>query len=153
MPTSPQLDGAVAVTAPLIGTVVSVLVAEGDGVRAGQAVVVLESMKMEHLVEAEVAGVVAALTVGPGDTVEIDQPLLWLSEGDVDHETEAVADEIDLDHIRPDLADVQARHAKTMDAARPDAIERHHHVGHRSTRENVDDLCDPGTFVEYGALM
>jgi acetyl-CoA carboxylase carboxyltransferase component len=153
MATSPQLDGAVAVTAPLIGTVVSFLVAEGDAVRARQAVVVLESMKMEHLVEAEVTGVVAGLAVGPGDTVEVDQPLLWLTEGEIEHRADEVVDEIDLDHIRADLADVQARHFKTMDAARPDAIERHHRVGHRSTRENVDDLCDPGTFVEYGSLM
>ena len=153
MPTSPQLDGAVAVTAPLIGTVVSVLVAEGDGVRAGQAVVILESMKMEHLVAAEVTGVVTALAAGPGDTVEVDQPLLWLTEGDIAHAAEDVADEVDLDRIRPDLADVLARQAKTLDPARPEAIAKHHAVGHRSARENVDDLCDPGTFVEYGSLM
>jgi acetyl-CoA carboxylase carboxyltransferase component len=150
---SPPLDGAVAVTAPLIGTVVSVLVAEGDGVRAGQAVVILESMKMEHLVAAEVTGVVAAVAAGPGDTVEIDQPLLWLTEGEIDHSGEDVTDAVDLDHIRPDLADVLARQAKTLDAARPEAIAKHHAVGHRSARENVEDLCDPGTFVEYGSLM
>src|SRR4051812_34459145 len=99
MATSPQLDGAVAVTAPLIGTVVSFLVAEGDAVRARQAVVVLESMKMEHLVEVEVTGVVARLAVGPGDTVEVDQPLLWVTEGEIEHRADEVVDDIDLDHI------------------------------------------------------
>ena len=64
-----------------------------------------------------------------------------------------MADEVDLDRIRPDLADVLARQAKTLDPARPEAIAKHHAVGHRSARENVDDLCDPGTFVEYGSLM
>src|SRR5829696_1293786 len=153
MSTSPQLDGTVAVKAPLIGTVVSLLVAEGDTVRAGQAVVILESMKMEHLVEADVTGVVAAFTMVPADTVEIDQPLLWVTEGEVDHVADEAADELDLGHVRPDLAEVVARHAKTKDPARPEAIAKHHAVGHRSTRENVEDLCDPGSFVEYGSLM
>ncbi len=152
MPTPPDLDGAVAVTAPLIGTVVSVLVAAGDPVRAGQAVVILESMKMEHLVEAEVSGSVAALAVGPGDTVEVDQTLLWIAEGHVHAAADVAADEVDLDLVRADLAEVVARQAMTKDAARADAVERHHRIGHRSARENVEDICDPGTFVEYGSL-
>ncbi len=45
--------------APLQGTVVSVAVSAGDAVAAGQALVVLESMKMEHVVVAEVSGTVA----------------------------------------------------------------------------------------------
>ena len=97
---------------------------------------------------------VTALAVGPGDTVEVDQPLLWLTEGDIAHAAEDVADEVDLDRIRPDLADVLARQAKTLDAG-PARGHRQapRRIGHRSARENVDDLCDPGTFVEYGSLM
>jgi pyruvate/2-oxoglutarate dehydrogenase complex dihydrolipoamide acyltransferase (E2) component len=152
MPTPSELDGALAVNAPLIGTVVSVLVAAGDAVRAGQAVVILESMKMEHLVEAEVSGVVAALAVGAGDTVEVDQTLLWLTEGEVHTAAEVGVKQIDLDLVRPDLAEVVLRQAATKDAARADAVERHHRIGHRSARENVEDVCDPGTFVEYGSL-
>src|SRR5207249_6429872 len=37
--------------------------------------------------------------------------------------------------------------------ARREAIDKHHRIGHRSARENIDDLCDPGTFVEYGSLV
>jgi len=44
------------------------------------------------------------------------------------------------------------RHAATLDAARPDAMRRRHALGLRSARENIDDLCDEGSFVEYGAL-
>jgi acetyl-CoA carboxylase carboxyltransferase component len=59
---------------------------------------------------------------------------------------------VDLDHVREDLAEVRDRHARTRDDARPDAVERRRARGQRTARENLEDLCDPGTFVEYGAL-
>ena len=49
-----------------------------------------------------------------------------------------------------DLAELRRRRALTEDAARPDAVERRHERGGRTARENVDDLVDPGSFVEYG---
>ena len=51
-----------------------------------------------------------------------------------------------------DLAELLARRALTEDAARPDAVERRHAAGGRTARENIADLVDPGSFVEYGAL-
>jgi acetyl-CoA/propionyl-CoA carboxylase biotin carboxyl carrier protein len=51
------------------GTIVKVLVEVGDAVEAGQAVCVLEAMKMENNVMAERAGTVAEIKVKPGDTV------------------------------------------------------------------------------------
>jgi acetyl-CoA carboxylase carboxyltransferase component len=51
---------------------------------------------------------------------------------------------------RDDLADLRARRALTEDAARPDAVARRHEAGARTARENIDDLVDPGSFVEYG---
>jgi len=47
---------------------------------------------------------------------------------------------------------VRRRHAVTLDGARPDAVARRRKTGQRTARENIADLCDPGTFVEYGAL-
>ncbi|MDP8976155.1 MAG: carbamoyl phosphate synthase [Actinomycetota bacterium] len=61
--------GAGTVVAPMQGTVVKVLVAEGDTVELGQPVCVLEAMKMESNVNAQVAGTVTQLRVGPGETV------------------------------------------------------------------------------------
>jgi len=43
-----------------------------------------------------------------------------------------------------------ARRAATLDESRPEAVERRHSAGGRTARENIDDLVDPGTFVEYG---
>jgi acetyl-CoA/propionyl-CoA carboxylase biotin carboxyl carrier protein len=51
------------------GTIVKVLVAEGDTVKAGQTLVVLEAMKMENHVTAHQAGTVAGLEVAEGQTV------------------------------------------------------------------------------------
>src|SRR5215211_1131047 len=54
------------------------------------------------------------------------------------------------DEERQDLAELRARRALTEDAARTDAVERRHERGGRTARENLDDLVDPGSFVEYG---
>ncbi|XTP34783.1 acyl-CoA carboxylase subunit beta [Mycobacterium sp. TJFP1] len=54
------------------------------------------------------------------------------------------------DPIRDDLAELWRRRALTEDAARPDAVERRHAAGGRTARENVADLVDTGSFVEYG---
>ncbi len=51
---------------------------------------------------------------------------------------------------RKDLAELRARQALTEDAARPDAVERRHAGGGRTARENIADLVDAGSFVEYG---
>ena len=50
-------------------------------------------------------------------------------------------------------AEVLARQARTLDAARPEAVARRRKTGQRTTRENIEDLLDPGTFQEYGALV
>jgi acetyl-CoA carboxylase carboxyltransferase component len=51
---------------------------------------------------------------------------------------------------REDLAEVLARRALTEDEARPDAVERRHAAAARTARENIADLVDAGSFVEYG---
>ncbi|MFD0534488.1 carboxyl transferase domain-containing protein [Actinomadura luteofluorescens] len=145
--------GTVAIPAPTQGTVVSVEVAEGDLVGAGAPVLILEAMKMEHVVRAGEAGIVRALAAAPGDTVAEGAPLLFTepAEGGGDHAAEDEA--ADLDLIRADLAETLRRHEIGLDAARPEAVARRHARGHRTARENIGDLCDPGTFVEYGALV
>ena len=52
--------------------------------------------------------------------------------------------------IREDLAELLRRRAQTEDAARPAAVEKRHARGGRTARENVEDLIDPGSWVEYG---
>ena len=57
------------VTVPMQGTIVKVLVAEGDAVDVGQTVCVLEAMKMENNIAAEKSGTVKEVKVAPGDSV------------------------------------------------------------------------------------
>ncbi len=51
---------------------------------------------------------------------------------------------------RDDLAELRRRRVLTEDAARPDAVEKRRTTGGRTARENLDDLVEPGSFVEYG---
>ncbi len=142
-----------AVLAPMPARLVQLSVAEGDVVAAGAELAVLEAMKMEHVLLAPHAGRVGALLAVAGGYVVQGQPLLVL---------EAVDDAADVgvqgsaahdpDHIRADLQRVIDRHAFTLDAARPEAIAKRHAQGGRTARENIADLCDDGSFIEYGAL-
>ena len=54
--------------------------------------------------------------------------------------------------MRPDLAETLRRRDLIRDESRGDVVAARHASGRRTARENLDDLCDPGTFVEYGGL-
>jgi acetyl-CoA carboxylase carboxyltransferase component len=54
--------------------------------------------------------------------------------------------------VRPELAELRARMAATTDEGRPDAVAKRRKTGQRTARENIADLVDEGSFVEYGAL-
>jgi acetyl-CoA carboxylase carboxyltransferase component len=54
---------------------------------------------------------------------------------------------------RADLEAVRERHAIGLDAARPEAVAKRHERGRRTARENLAELVDDGTFVEYGPLV
>jgi acetyl/propionyl-CoA carboxylase alpha subunit/acetyl-CoA carboxylase carboxyltransferase component len=144
--------GAVGVRAPMQGTVVQIAVADGDAVSAGQELLVLEAMKMEHAVVAAASGYVRRIDVAIGDTVYEDGTLLYLEPADVDIVAGPEAATADLSEVRADAAAINARHAQTLDAARPDAVARRRKTAQRTARENIDDLCEPGTFSEYGSL-
>ncbi len=141
------------VAAPIQGTIVSVDIAEGDQVRAGTQILVMEAMKMEHVITADRSGIVRALGVAAGDTIFEGHALAFIEESDVEVTEDAAVAEMDLDASRPDLDEVNARHAYGFDENRPEAVARRRKTGQRTVRENIDDLCDPGSFVEYGPLV
>jgi len=66
------------VNSPLAGSVLRVVVQEGQRVKEGETVVVVEAMKMETEVQAPVAGTVSKLTVAAGDQVSAEQTVAWI---------------------------------------------------------------------------
>lgn len=77
-PTRAPVTGSGDVTSPLPGTVVTIAVAEGDTVEAGQELLVLEAMKMKNPIRAKQGGTVTAVHVNVGDQVQHGAPLLTL---------------------------------------------------------------------------
>ena len=141
------------IRSPLQGTVIRVL-AIGDEVQASTPIIVVESMKMEHDICAASDAVVVRVvvdvgqTVMPGDVVAEIKPMLA---------RQAVASQAVNPGVEPaeraDLQAVLARHEVGLDAARPDETNRRQTQGRRTARQNIADLVDEGTFVEYGPLV
>jgi acetyl-CoA carboxylase carboxyltransferase component len=148
----PERRGPVAVTSPLQGTVVKVGVTPGQEVAAGGMLLIIESMKMEHVVSASRSGTIATVSVGVGDLVADGETVMVIESGGTEAGPSVVRAVLDPDTLRPDLADTLARQALTLDPARPEMVERRHREHRRTARENIDDLCDPGSFTEYGSL-
>lgn len=78
-PVVPTGGGDGVVRAPMPGRIVSVNVSVGDSVTSGQAVVILESMKMENTISATSAGLITAVHVAAGDSVQHGQTLVEIS--------------------------------------------------------------------------
>ena len=147
---------AIAVTSDLQGTIVSVLVEPGSIVRMGQVVALVESMKMHHEVVSPSDGLVTVVAIADGDTIVAGQSLLEVDEravaaSELDHRPAAPSGPVGLE--RDDLREVVDRHALGLDASRPDAVARRRAKSRRTARENLADLVDADSFVEYGPLV
>ena len=64
--------------APLAGTILRILVKEGQRVKKGENLIILEAMKMENEIVADKDGIIRSILVKANDSVESDQPLLIL---------------------------------------------------------------------------
>ena len=144
--------GCTPVVATLDGVLLSIDAAPGALLAAGDEIAVIESMKMEHLVQAPFAARMRELRSVAGQGVRAGEVLAWLEPADAS-EASAVRDVAgDPAHIRADLAEAIERHAIGLDAQRAEAVTRRHKTGLRTARENIADLVDEGSFIEYGAL-
>jgi acetyl-CoA carboxylase carboxyltransferase component len=149
---APDPSGSHTLRAPMAGRIAQADATPGDTRAAGADVLVLEAMKMQHGLALPVAGRVEELLVAAGDFVDEHQPLLRWTAADTAEDGSANTPAADPTAIRPDLQRVLARRALALDAARPEAMARRHAAGGRSARENIADLCDEGSFSEYGAF-
>jgi len=149
------MEHRVEVRSTLPGVVARLPVPVGGAVSPGTVVAVVESMKMEYDIVAETAGVLVGMAVKDGDQVVTGDVLVTVAPQGGETavsvaEPSAVAAQAG---VRADLAEVRARHEAGLDAARPDAVAKRHGHGLRTARENIEDLVDPGSFVEYGPLV
>jgi acetyl-CoA carboxylase carboxyltransferase component len=135
---------------PLIGTVVAVKVVNGDVVSAGTEIMVIESMKMEHPVVAETSCRISALFVTVGQSVAEGEVLAECVAESVS--TNEVASAVSASGKRADLEQLRLRQELLRDESRSEAVAKRHAKGQRTARENVADLIDDGTFVEYGSF-
>ena len=146
-------EGTVALAAPMQGTVVLIKAGPGDMVAQGQEILVMEAMKMQHGVLATVGGILRAVTVSVGDTVFEGFSVAFIEPGEAGSGVVQAQQRIDPGYIRSDLAEVLERRRRTTDAARPKAVARRRATGQRTARENIFDLVDADSFVEYGAQV
>ncbi|MYE23431.1 MAG: carbamoyl-phosphate synthase large subunit, partial [Gammaproteobacteria bacterium] len=143
-------EGSVGLVAPMQGTIVEIGVAIGDEVRVGQAVAVVEAMKLQHDIRADRNGVVCAVSMSEGDVVREGFPIVFLHESDVEGGALEGDTGMDLDHLRGDMQEVNDLIDQTLDVAKAEAVAGLRESNRRTPRENLDDLLDAGSFREFG---
>ena len=141
------------IAAAMQGTIVAVEAAPQDEVKKGAPLLIMDAMKMEHIITAPYDGMIQAVYAEVGKTVAKGHGLMLLLPMAVvgDAYVEEVA--VDVTLIRPDLQEVLDRHAVGLDKNRPVKMARRYKTGHRSARQNIADICDKDSFVEYGPLV
>ena len=141
------------VRSPMQGTILEVMVAEGDAVREGQQMFVMDSMKMEHLIKSDVGGILRQLMVKPGDIVYEAHPLAFIEEADVGEAIVEKAREIDLDYIPERLQEFFELQAMGADENRREWVDKRHAKGKMTQRECLAELIDEGSWFEMGELV
>lgn len=151
-PDAQVAEGLLAVRAPMPAKLVQIDVAVGDLVAQGAQLAVLEAMKMEHVLLAESASRVLEVRCEVGSYLTEAALVLVLEPMEAGEQTEREEALADLDTLRGDLQKMRDRHAFLLDENRVSAVAKRHARGGRTARENIAQLCDGGSFIEYGAL-
>ena len=89
---------------------------------AGQDVIIMNAMKMEHVLQSEIGGIVQEITVSVGDIIWEGHPLVFIELADVGPALDDGSGDIDLDYIRPDLQHNIDLHEALLDHNRPEPV-------------------------------
>ena len=136
---------------PMAAALVSVDVIAGQSVDKNDIIAVIESMKMQTAITASVAGLITDIKVSAGQTIQEGQLICKVVESsqssNVLDTQEPISDSVEnaLDQLNQQLA-------ASLDSGRKKSIDKRHAKGYRTARENLRQLCDEGSFVEYGQL-
>jgi acetyl/propionyl-CoA carboxylase alpha subunit/acetyl-CoA carboxylase carboxyltransferase component len=145
--------GLSSIKAPMQGMIVKFDVKKGEEIWKGKPLLIMEAMKMEHEVLSGISGIVKEIKVQPQDTVFEGHSLMTIELAEVKEKATKKTKDVDLDRIRPDLKEALERKGASHDENRPEAVKKRYATGHRTARENIEDLCDEGSFVEYGSVV
>lgn len=125
----------------------------GDHIQEGQPLLILEAMKMENVIEAEVTGKIQEILVQVGEVVEEAQFLFFIKEAENNDLSQRKQQGLDLNKIRPELAELQERKTYLLDKNRTKRVSKRHQKGKQTARGNIAQLCEPNSFIEYGSLI
>jgi len=139
------------IVSPMAAALVSVDVIAGQSVDKNHIIAVIESMKMQTAITASVAGLITDINVSAGQTIQEGQLICKIVQSsqssDVVDTQQPISDsgENALDQLNQQLA-------SSLDGGRKKSVDKRHAKGYRTARENLRQLCDEGSFVEYGQL-
>ena len=139
------------IVSPMAAAVVSVAVKSGQDVEQGEIIATIESMKMQTAIETPVAGTVVDLNVTVGETIQSNHEICRVEESIGSNsavkktQSKAVDTRNPLDTLNQELQ-------SSLDSGRTKAVSKRHAKGYRTARENLHQLCDDGSFIEYGQL-
>ncbi len=149
-------EGTVGVSSPTQGIVAELNVAEGDSVRVGDQIAVMEAMKFFHSVAVDFNGVVRKVAVAEGDTALEGQPLVFIEEMDEADLGERSGSEGPAEKRNigwdAELEELELRTNLAHQMGGEDNVAFHRGRGKLTVRERIDALVDPGSFEEIGTL-
>ncbi|KIW46062.1 uncharacterized protein PV06_01754 [Exophiala oligosperma] len=148
-------EGSEELLAHITGVVLSLKVNEGDKITAGQELVILAAMKMEHSVRSASNGIVAKVAVTTGQQINAGDPLLFIiADGDSSSSTtQDLTETENPEDLRPELKELNERKALLRYSAREEDVAKRHANGYLTGRENLDLLVDKDSFIEIGDLV
>jgi acetyl-CoA carboxylase carboxyltransferase component len=137
--------------APNVGSVVAVLVNQNDLVRLDQPLVIIEAMKMQTTLCAEVSGKVSQIFVNVGDDCLVGMAVLDIhADGASQSKVQKVLNTNSTNQRL--LGELRSREALTLDEQRIEQQQKRHQKGYLTARENLQNLCPIDSFMEYGQM-
>jgi acetyl-CoA carboxylase carboxyltransferase component len=145
--------------APNIGSVVAVLISQNEQVDINQPLVIIEAMKMQTTLCAEVSGKVGQIFVKIDDECFVGMPLVDIhsdgaNKSKTETETETETETTPSTHNTNQrlLDELRIRQALTLDEQRVEQQQKRWNKGYLTARENLQNLCPVDSFMEYGQM-
>jgi acetyl-CoA carboxylase carboxyltransferase component len=137
--------------APNIGSIVAILVSPNGQVDINQPLVIIEAMKMQTTLCAEISGKVGQVFVNIEDECFVGMPLLDIhADGASNVKTEKVP--VTQNTNQKLLDELRVREALTLDEQRTGQQQKRQQKGYLTARENLQNLCSIDSFMEYGQM-